>query len=71
MKPEDFYAGGLRPRRPSWSQRLAQRIRPANIHGNMTFRAKVWRGLCDWSWGIELGTPRRRRMLWFWRRLFQ
>ena len=52
-----------------WSSRLAARIKPADIEGNMGVRARIWRGLCDWSWGINLNVPIRTRLLWFWRRM--
>jgi hypothetical protein len=52
-----------------WSSRLARRIEPANVDGNMGARARIWRGLCDWSWGIRLETPIWKRCLWVWRRL--
>ena len=63
----DFYAGGLGP--TNWAWRLAARVKPANIDGNMSVRANLWRALVDWGWGIDLDTSRLRRFLWVYRRL--
>jgi hypothetical protein len=55
--------------RNSWCDRLARRVKPENIDGNMGVRAKLWRALVDWGWGVELDAPRSRRLLWAYRRL--
>lgn len=53
----------------NWARGLARRVEPAEVDGNMGPRARLWRALGDWAWGIDLGTPYRRRLLWVWRRL--
>jgi hypothetical protein len=36
--------------KPRWSGWLAERVRPADVAGNMGIRARLWRMLCDYGW---------------------